>query len=152
MFQPRFESKTLERQKTAIASLAIATGSTLLSTVLATAAQALPVTYDITITVTDGSLKGNTFTGSFTYDDEKLTYDGQESLSPDDGIAVTMNFLGKDYDATADADYPEFPQIIFQDGAFERLEFWVESEQRGSWWDTPGWNIELSRSGAGLFQ
>ncbi len=142
-----------QRKRTAIATLAIATSSTLLSPLLGTTiAQALPVTYDITITVTDGSLKGNTFTGSFTYDDEKLTYSGQESLSPKDGISATMNFLGKDYNATDDADYPDYPQLIFQDGAFERLEFWVESDTRGSWWDTPGWNIELSRTGAGLFQ
>lgn len=112
-------------------------------------AQAAIQAYDITIDVTAGSLAGNQFTGSICYDDEFLTGIGSETVTPYLGLGTRMTFLGQTYNETADTDYPEFPQLILQDGEVDRLEFWVESDQRGSWWDTPGWAIELTRQGPG---
>ncbi len=106
--------------------------------------QALPVTYDFTVVVTQGSLAGNTFNGSFTYDDEALKGVGKEEIGVDDGLTVKMNFFGKDYDHTADIDYPQFPKLIFEAGEIQTLDFWVEPGSRGIWWGLPGWEIQLS--------
>lgn len=107
-------------------------------------AQAATQIYDIVVNVTAGSLEGNQFTGTICYDDEFLMGIGTEEVNPYLGLSTTMNFLGRDYDQTADTDYPEYPKLILEDGEIQRLEFWVESDQRGSWWDTPGWDIQLT--------
>ena len=112
---------------------------------LSSPAQATIQTYDIVVDVTAGSLEGNQFTGTICYDDEFLMGIGTEEVSPYLGLSTTMNFLGKDYDQTADTDYPEYPKLILQDGEIQSLEFWVESEKRGSWWNTPGWDIQLTK-------
>ena len=131
--------------QSSLRAVALPTAAGLALSPLATApTQAAPHIYDITIDVTAGSLNGNTFTGAICYDDEFLMGMGTEEVTPYLGLLTTMNFLGKDYDQTADADYPEFPKLILQDGEIDRLEFWVESDTRGSWWDTPGWDIQLS--------
>jgi len=116
----------------------------LLSSLAITPAQAAIRTHDIVVDVTAGSLEGNQFTGTICYDDEFLMGIGTEEISPYLGLSVTMNFLGKDYDQTADTDYPEYPKLILEDGEIQRLEFWVESDERGSWWNTPGWDIQLT--------
>ena len=41
---------------------------------------AKPITYDFTVEVSQGSLAGNTYTGSFSYDDEQLTGVGKEEI------------------------------------------------------------------------
>ena len=106
--------------------------------------QALPVTYDFTVVVTQGSLAGNTFNGSFSYDDALLSGVGAEEIGIADGLTVNMNFLGQDYAESADTDYPNFPKLIFENGEIQQLDFWIESEERGIWWGLPGWEIELS--------
>ncbi|MGB3533965.1 MAG: hypothetical protein WBA13_10655 [Microcoleaceae cyanobacterium] len=67
--------------------------------------QAVSVTYDVTLVVTEGWLAGKTFDGSFTYDDAVVT-----------GVRVEINFFGENYTEIADIDYPEFPQLIFKAG------------------------------------
>ena len=109
------------------------------------AKQPNPVTYGFTVEVTEGSLAGNTFTGEISYDESALTGRGQEILRWEDGLTVRMTMLGETVTEFEDVDFPDFPQLLFVDGTLERLEFWVESEERGSWWDLPGWNISLQR-------
>ena len=106
--------------------------------------QAMPVTYDFTVVVTEGSLAGNTFKGSFSYDDEVLSGVGTEEIGIADGLTVNMTFFGQDYTETADRNYPAFPKLIFEDGKIQRLDFWIESGERQVWWGLPGWKIELS--------
>jgi hypothetical protein len=106
--------------------------------------QAAPVIYDFTVVVTQGSLAGNTFSGSFSYDDALLENVGTETLGVEEGLTVEMNFLGEDYTETADIDYPKFPQVIFEAGEIQRLDYWIEPGERGIWWGLPGWEIELS--------
>jgi hypothetical protein len=130
--------------KPAVCAAAIALGC-----LVTVPAQAAIQTYDITIDVTAGSLEGNRFTGRICYDDEFLTGMGIETVTPYLGLSTRINFLGQTYDQTDDTDYPEFPQLILQEGEIQRLEFWVESDQRGSWWETPGWTIELTRQAPG---
>ncbi len=52
---------------------------------------AKPIAYDFTVEVSQGSLAGNTYTGSFSYDDEQLTGVGQEEIRVTDGLKVKMN-------------------------------------------------------------
>ena len=105
--------------------------------------QAAPVTYHFTVEVTEGSLAGNTFEGEFTYEDSTLTGQGEEVLRVEDGLSVSMTMLEQTITETDDVDYPDYPQLLFTDGAVERLELWGESEERGSWWNLPGWDVTL---------
>ena len=125
----------------------LATFSTVMLTMVAVnlpEVQAAPITYDFTVVVTEGSLAGNTFNGSFTYDDTMVEGVGTETLGVEDGLKVNMNFLGENYTETADIDYPQFPQLVFEAGEIQRLDFWIEPGKRAVWWGLPGWEIELS--------
>lgn len=100
-------------------------------------------TYDFTVNVTQGALAGQTYSGSFRFDDSSLIGSGDETLTVEDGLTVQMNFFGRDYTEIDDADYPAFPQLQFEDGEIHRLDFWIESGERVIWWDLPGWEVHL---------
>lgn len=104
---------------------------------------AKPVTYDFTVNVVEGPLKGQNFSGFFSYDDEQLTGNDQEVIGVKDGLKVCMDFMQMQ-DETKDVDYPQFPQLILQQGKPETLDFWVESSPRQSWWNQNGWLVEIS--------
>ena len=123
---------------------AIATVAATLVAINGHSVQAFPVTYDFTVVVTQGSLAGNTFNGSFSYDDGQLSGVGAEEIGIADGLTVNMTFFEQDYTEIADTDYPAFPKLIFEDGEIQRLDFWIEPGERGVWWGLPGWEIELS--------
>ena len=106
---------------------------------------AKPVTYDFTVNVVKGSLKGNSYNGFFTYDDEQLTGKETETINAQDGLKVCMNFFNQTYDETKDVDYPEFPALTLKKGIPETLDFWMESPQRSIWWNRNGWEVEISR-------
>ena len=129
----------------AISKLSGAIATTLLSTVLtATQAYAVPVTYDFTITVTKGGLAGNSFNGSFTYDDANLKGKGVEELGIHEGLTTCINYLGRTYRETDDTSYPTFPTLRFEDGKITQLNFWIQPNQRVNWWNLPGWEVKLS--------
>jgi hypothetical protein len=129
----------------AISKLSVAIATTLLSTVVtATQACAVPVTYDFTITVTKGGLAGNSFNGSFTYDDANLKGKGVEELGIDEGLTTCINYLGRTYRETDDTSYPTFPKLRFEDGKIAQLNFWIQPNQRVNWWNLPGWEVKLS--------
>jgi hypothetical protein len=129
----------------AISKLSVAIATTLLSTVVtATQAYAVPVTYDFTITVTKGGLAGNSFNGSFSYDDANLKGKGVEELGIDEGLTTCMNYLGRTYRETDDTSYPTFPKLRFEDGKIAQLNFWIQPNQRVNWWNLPGWEVKLS--------
>lgn len=129
----------------AISKLSVAIATTLLSTVVtATQACAVPVTYDFTITVTKGGLAGNSFNGSFTYDDANLKGKGVEELGIDEGLTTCINYLGRTYRETDDTGYPTFPKVRFEDGKIAQLNFWIQPNQRVNWWNLPGWEVKLS--------
>lgn len=56
--------------------------------------EAATITYDITVDNFDGSLSGETFTGSFSFDDSSLTGTGSEFVSVFD---LSFDFLGVTY-------------------------------------------------------
>jgi hypothetical protein len=122
---------------------AIATLTSTLFGIQARPIQAVPVTYDFTVEVTQGSLAGNTFTGSFRYDDESVRRVGTKEIGVADGLMVNMTFFGQDYTEKADTGYPEYPKLILEDGLIQRLDFWIEPGERVVWWGQPGWKVEL---------
>ncbi|MBE9116704.1 hypothetical protein IQ249_12415 [Lusitaniella coriacea LEGE 07157] len=131
----------LQKPIAAIAAVALTT-----SIVNVRPLQARSIACDFTVTVTQGSLAGNTFNGSFHYDDSALKGTGTEEIGVADGLTVIMNFLGRDYSETADTHYPKFPKLVFEDGIFQHLDFWLESGERRIWWELPGWEVDLSES------
>ena len=107
-------------------------------------ATAKPVTYDFTVNVTEGSLKGNTDQGVFSYDDENLVGEETQTINAQQGLKVCMDFFNQIHDETKDVDYPEYPILTLKDGEPETLDFWMESRQRDIWWNRNGWNVEIS--------
>ncbi|WP_373535071.1 hypothetical protein [Microcoleus sp.] len=129
----------------AISKLSVAIATTLLSTSLTAAqAYAVPVTYDFTVTVTKGRLAGNSFNGSFSYDDAKLKGTGVEELGIAEGLTTCINYLGRTYRETDDTSYPTFPKLRFEDGNISQLNFWIQPNQRVNWWNSNGWEVKLS--------
>lgn len=128
-----------------ISKISVAISTAILAAVaVATQAGAVPVTYDFTVTVTKGGLTGNSFNGSFSYDDAKLKGKGVEELGIADGLKTCMNYLGRTYHETDDTSYPTFPKLRFEDGNIVQLNFWIEPNRRVNWWKLPGWEVKLS--------
>lgn len=85
------------------------------------------VTYNFTVKPTAGPLSGNTYLGSFSYDDSGLTGSGHQELHPIDGLlSVTFDFEGTTYVASDDGDFPFFPEVTLQDHALQGLSFFVD--------------------------
>ena len=128
----------------------IKTSITVLATVASTMMfrilpiQAVPVTYDFTIVVKEGSLAGNTFQGSLTYDDEVITGRGAEKINVVHGLKTNINFFGQKYTEKDDRNYPEFPKLTFRNGEIHFLDFWIERGERDIWWFREGWEVKLT--------
>lgn len=107
-------------------------------------AHASTVIYDFTVNVTQGSLAGQTFDGTFSYDDSTLSGTGVEELGVEQGLKVCMNYAGRNYSETDDTSYPTFPKIVFENGKIKQLDFWIQPQKRVVWWNLPGWNVNMS--------
>jgi len=107
-------------------------------------AHASSITYDFTVNVTQGSLAGKTFNGTFSYDDATLKGTGIEELGLAQGLTACMNYFGRNYSETDDTSYPAFPKLVFEDGKIKQLDFWIQPNKRLNWWDLPGWEVNLS--------
>jgi hypothetical protein len=80
-------------------------------------ARSATVNYNLAGTIETGSLTGQTFSGTFSYDNSPLTGSGFEFLEVS---RVNLNFLGSTFTATdADAD----PTVEFANGIFLGLNF-----------------------------
>lgn len=87
-------------------------------------AQAATVNYNLAGTIQNGLLTGQTFSGTFSYDDSLLTGSGFETL----GVSqVNLSFLGSTFTAANDDSYPDSPTVEFSDGNFLGLNFTVSS-------------------------
>ena len=58
---------------------------------------------------------GELASGSFTYDDDLIVGIGDEVLLPPD-FTLTLSFLGQTFTEDDDIDFPDFPEIFFEDG------------------------------------
>lgn len=116
-----------------------------IATIVTSPTQAAPVTYDFTVNVTQGSLAGQSYSGTFRYDDAVLKGTGTETLGVNQGLTVCMNYFGRNYTETNDRDYPNFPAIVFENGTVQYLDFWVQPSDRVVWWNLPGWEVNLTQ-------
>jgi len=112
--------------KTLSMAIAGAACVTIGSAVAPSSAQAVTMTNDLQVDVTTGSLAGQSFFGSFQYDDAALTGIGEEMLDLSTGLlGVSFNFLGTIYTEQSDVELPDFPLLGFQDGSLFGLDFVV---------------------------
>ena len=81
-------------------------------------ASAANITYDFTVTPDVGPLLGESYSGSFTFDDSALIGFDAEFITVD---SLSFSFLGVDY-TEADGALGE-PEVAFFDGSFLGLEF-----------------------------
>src|SRR6476646_2183061 len=86
--------------------------------------QAIPVTYDFTVNVNKGSLAGQSYSGTFSYDNAKVKGTGIEEVGVAQGLTVSMNYFRRTYRETDDSSYPAFPKLIFENGKLKQLDFW----------------------------
>jgi hypothetical protein len=132
-------------------NLALKRSMTIASVILGVAtiatrpAQAAPVTYDFTVDVSQGALAGQSYSGTFSYDDSGLKGTGTETLGVSQGLTVCMNYFGRNYTQVNDRDYPNFPALVFENGTIQYLDFWIQPSNRVVWWNLPGWKVNLSK-------
>ncbi|MGD1850212.1 MAG: hypothetical protein ACFCBU_06265, partial [Cyanophyceae cyanobacterium] len=86
------------------------------------------------IEISAGSLEGNRFSGSFSFDHDQLTGEGEEIVTVENGLEISMAYLGRTYRQEDDRNYPDYPRVILQDGKVELVDFWVDPRDRGIWW------------------
>lgn len=127
---------------TALRAIASAAFST--AVITASPAYASTIIYDFTVNVTQGSLAGKSFSGTFSYDDSTLKGTGVEELGVTQGLTVCMNYLGRNYSETDDSSYPTKPKLVFENGKIKQLDFWIQPQKRVVWWNLPGWEVKLS--------
>ncbi|HEY9800650.1 MAG TPA: PEP-CTERM sorting domain-containing protein [Leptolyngbyaceae cyanobacterium] len=76
--------------------------------------QAATINYTIEVSIDSGSLSGNNYFGSFSYDNSSLTGSGEEFIDVSD---VSFNFDGTNYTVANN------PQVAFLDGKFLGLSY-----------------------------
>ena len=127
--------------------LSVAIATTVLSgaAIAGCVAQTSTITYDFTVNVTQGSLAGKSYNGTFSYDAAKLKGTGIEELGVAQGLTVCMNYFGRNYSEREDSGYPTFPKLVFDNGNIKQLDFWIQPGKRVVWWNLPGWEVKLSK-------
>lgn len=104
--------------------LALATIATSLTTIAIEQVNAATLTYDLEVNNLDGSLSGDSFTGSFSFDDDSLEGSGDEFVSVDN---LSFDFLGTTY--TENDDNSAFgAEASFFDGEFLGLSYSTDVE------------------------
>lgn len=107
-----------------------------------------PNVCEFEIEISAGTLAGNRFSGSFSFDRSQLTGEGEEVVTIENDLEISMKYLGRIYVQDDDRDYPDYPRVTLQDGKVELVEFWVDPRDRDIWWTgVPGWDVKLTRTG-----
>lgn len=86
-------------------------------------AQAAPVQFDFSATVSTGAFLGETGTGFIRFDD---AFGGAGSVSPGVGngsLEIGFTFLGQTFHETNDQDFPNFPLVTLFDGVPVGIDF-----------------------------
>ena len=104
-------------------------------------------TCQFSIKITAGTLEGNEFYGSFSFDKDKFTGEGEEIVTTEEGLQISMYYLGRTYTASSDRNYPDYPRVTLQDGKVDLVDFWVDPRDRDIWWTgVPGWDVQLTHT------
>src|SRR4051794_1654014 len=90
-------------------------------------AAAVPIIQGFEVTAANGPLVGQTFTGTFSYDNSLLTGSGTEYIDPTQGLTVSFTFGGITYTQVNDLNYPDYPLAAFVNGDLAHLDFLVDN-------------------------
>lgn len=111
-------------------SALLATGLTL---TFATAPQAAPVSFDLSVSFLNGPFVGppsSSFLLTISYDDDDLTYgvgdpeNGQGILNPFVGLEILFDGMNVE---DLDVDHPDFPKVAFEDYIPISIDFLIDS-------------------------
>lgn len=86
--------------------------------------QAVIVTNDFSAIVDFGPFAGEVATGTFSYDDD-LIVNGDEILTPFEGLTLELTFLGQTYTEIDDVEFDFFPVLEFFEGSPIFLDYLV---------------------------
>ena len=100
-----------------LSSLALATAVFGVTAIEATSVSAATINYNFTVDVDGGSLAGQTFTGSFSFDDAGITGTGEETV---DFTSFSFDFQGEEFDEN-DNIFGE--GVVLIDGSFAAIGF-----------------------------
>ncbi|MEO1400138.1 MAG: hypothetical protein AAFV72_02675 [Cyanobacteria bacterium J06635_1] len=106
-----------------LSRVAAAVASATLGVAIVGNVPAQAIDFDFTVTAEDGSLAGEDFFGSFSFDDSGLTGIGTETFGIDDDLEIEFTFDGVDFTAESDIFFPDFPIVEFTDGVIAGLNF-----------------------------
>ncbi|MEM9482417.1 MAG: PEP-CTERM sorting domain-containing protein [Cyanobacteria bacterium P01_F01_bin.116] len=88
--------------------------------------------FDFEVSILDGPLLGDLFTGTLSFDDTSLTNLGSEIIGVDEGLAVNFSYLGSDFTEADDFSFPFFPTVEFSDGEILSLNYFVQQADGSS--------------------
>jgi hypothetical protein len=95
----------------------------------------LTLTSDFTVTITEGSLIGNQYYGSLSFNDSIITGVGEELITPANGnimvnfTFIDRNLIPKTYTQLDDIFAPEFPRIDYENGDFAGLVYYLNFDR-----------------------
>lgn len=82
-------------------------------------------TFDLDVEVLLGDFTGTTGTGSFSFDESLIGGSGSESLGPDQ-FTLELTVFGQVFTEDDDVDFPDYAQLLFEDGLPIAIDFIVE--------------------------
>ncbi|MEO0456849.1 MAG: hypothetical protein AAF152_09730 [Cyanobacteria bacterium P01_A01_bin.114] len=106
-----------------LAKVAIAMASATLGVAVVGNVPAQAIDFNFVVTVEEGSLAGEEFLGSFSFDDAGLTGVGTETFGVAEGLEIDFTFDGVDFAADSDIFFPDFPIVEFTEGVLAGLNF-----------------------------
>ncbi|MEM9483203.1 MAG: hypothetical protein AAGA83_05875, partial [Cyanobacteria bacterium P01_F01_bin.116] len=112
--------------------LAVAVASAGLLLAGSSSALAATQTFDFDVSIIDGPLLGDLFSGTLSFDDASLINTGSEVLGIDEGLSVNFSYLGTDFTEADDFSFPFFPTVEFLDGNLLSLNYFVQQADGSS--------------------
>ena len=122
----------METKKTLFRTIAL--GAILILAGIPGVVQSAAVTETFVAKVLDGPLKGQTGTGSFTYDDAIAEDD---IIGPKEGLKVSFTFDGQVFDETNDQSFDFFPELGFEESEPIFLDFTLKDGVNGVNFNNP---------------
>ncbi|MDP4626240.1 MAG: hypothetical protein NWT08_14015 [Akkermansiaceae bacterium] len=113
---------------------------TIFAIILLTAVQSGAAVVNFTITLGDivpagqGLTQWQDIDASVSYNESLVPLIGSKTLKPseDSTITVNLNFAGFTYTQADDLDYPDFPELYFEDGEIHGISYFAENKSNSA--------------------